>query len=393
MTEALVTPALMTWARERKALDFDALAPKISVRPESLKAWESGDQRPTFAQAQKFASTLKVPLGYLFLPSPPIQKLPITDFRTIADRPLKDPSPDLLDLMNSVLTKQQWFKEYRELEGVEPFQFVGRFAENSPVEAVARDIIQVIDVEGARRGSSYWEDFLRRLCRNAEGAGIMVMRSGIVGNNTHRPLDIEEFRGFAIVDPYAPLVFVNGRDFQGAQIFTLVHELAHIWTGQGGLSKPDYSLVHRDNELTVERLCNRIAAETLVPGQDFQPRWQEVKGGLDEKISQLTRHFRVSRMVILRQAFDHNCISWDVYREQFRILSLPASTARSSGKNDGNYQNSVAARNGIAFTETVIANVAGGMLLHREAAQLLDVKVKNLPTIAKRFLGDGATLG
>lgn len=392
MTEALVTPALLTWARQRRDLDLNALAPKLNVKPEAIDAWESGKRRPTFVQAQRLAQVLNVPLGYLFLPDPPAQDLPIPDFRTIGDQPIKAYSPDLLDLVNDLLAKQQWFREFRETEGVEPLRFVGQFTVNSSIDEVAHDIGQVIGVEKERQRATTWEDFLREIVRNADRVGIMVMRSGIVGNDTHRPLDIEEFRGFAISDDLAPLVFINGRDFKGAQIFTLVHELAHIWAGQGGISRPDYSLESYGQEHTVEHFCNRVAAETLVPGQDFTRHWQSLQGNVEEKVNRLARHYRVSSMVILRQAHDYDCISRPTYMSSYRRLVETAKGLGVSAESGGNFHYTLTARNGTAFPEAVIASVAGGTLLHREAARLLDVKVKTLPSIAKHLFGDVITI-
>ena len=232
--------------------------------------------------------------------------------------------------MSDVLGKQQWFREYRESEGIEELLFVGSFGPTDPVTEVAGNIREVIDVDGARQRASNWEGFMRELTRNAEQSGIMIMRSGVVGNNTHRPLDVEEFRGFSVSDHVAPLIFINGQDFRGAQIFTLetrtetpilpsrrflnvdyrcnrgfvkritytsmscktairlvgvarnqangfparllAHEMAHIWAGQGGLSNPDYGLRSEWEDSTVEQFCNRVAAETLVPGEDFRSR-------------------------------------------------------------------------------------------------------------------------
>ena len=234
----LVTPHLLTWARQRRGLEVEDLAKKLNVKPDAVNAWEAGApvRRPTFRQAQNFAQASYVPFGYLYLADPPVQELPLPDFRTIPGQPRREPSLDLLALMSDVLGKQQWFLEYRESEGIEELPFVGSFGPTDPVTEVAGNIREVIDVDGARQRASNWEGFMRELTRNAEQSGIMIMRSGVVGNNTHRPLDVEEFRGFSVSDHVAPLIFINGQDFRGAQIFTLAHEMAHIWAGQGGLS-------------------------------------------------------------------------------------------------------------------------------------------------------------
>ena len=134
MAEAFVTPHLWTWARQRRGLEVEDLAKKLNVKPDAINAWEAGERRPTFRQAQTFAQASYVPFGYLYLADPPVQELPLPDFRTIPGQPPREPSLDLLALMSDVLGKQQWFREYRESEGIEELPFVGSFGPTDPVE-------------------------------------------------------------------------------------------------------------------------------------------------------------------------------------------------------------------------------------------------------------------
>ena len=283
MSEALITPKVLSWARQRRDVHVGDLAAKLNVRPEAVSAWEAGKRKPTFRQAKRLAQALYVPFGYLYLSEPPAEELPLPDFRTVPGQAPLRPSPDLLDLLGDVLGKQQWLREYRESQGAEELSFVGCYTARDSAEDVADDIREVIEVDSARRRAPNWEGFMRELTRSAELAGIMVMRSGVVGNNNHRPLDYQEFRGFSVSDRVAPLVFVNGQDFKAAQIFTLAHEMAHIWTGQGGISNPDYELRSERQDGSLEQFCNRVAAEALVPGEDFQSRWIPDDTALDCK--------------------------------------------------------------------------------------------------------------
>ncbi len=393
MTEALVTPAVLTWARRRRGVEVAELAAKLSVKPEAVEAWEAGERSPTFRQAQRFAQALYVPFGYLYRSAPPLEKLPIGDFRTVPNEASREPSADLLDLLNDVLGKQQWFREYRESGGVGELPFVGRFKPTDAEETVARDVRDVIDVDGARHKALNWEGFMRVLTRNAERAGIMVMRSGVVGNNNRRPLDVYEFRGFSISDSVAPLVFINGRDFKGAQIFTLAHEMAHIWTGQGGVSNPDYALRSEQQDSSVERFCNRVAAEILVPSEDFRSRWEPDSARLQSNLDHLSSYYKVSPMVILRQAWDHDLLPIASYRDSYDRLVEQTDRVEPGGESGGNFHYTLTARNGAAFTEAVITSAAQGALLSREAADMLGVKVKTLPTIAEHFFGSPLTFG
>jgi Zn-dependent peptidase ImmA (M78 family)/transcriptional regulator with XRE-family HTH domain len=393
--KAAVTPNLLSWARRRRGVDASVLAKKLGVSPEAVAAWERGDQMPTFPQARRFARALYIPFGYLYLREPPVERVPLADFRT-ADPTRVETSPDLLDLLHDVLGKQQWLREYRESEGASGLRFVGRFATDSAT-AVAGDIRATLNVDGARRRAADGEGFLRNLVRNAEGAGISVMRSGVVGGNNYRSLSKDEFRGFSISDHVAPLVFINVHDFKGAQIFTLAHELAHIWTGKGGISNPDYGLQSELQEDSVERFCNSVAAETLVPSDDFRSRWISGSMSLEENLESLRKHYKVSSMVVLRQALDSGLIAVPEYRRRYAQLVMHAETAEAArkaareaaDKQDGNFYPTLVSRNGRAFTEAVVSSAAQGATLSSEAAHLLGVRVRSIPGIARYLAGSG----
>src|SRR5690606_16145742 len=147
------------------------------------------------------------------------------------------PSPDLLDTIYQCQDRQNWYRDYQRTNHEAPVDFVGTLTTATLVTEAAARIRETLGISIAQRQAiGTWEDALRHLIRQAEDAGVLVMISGIVGSNTHRTLDVNEFRGFALVDAMAPLVFVNGTDSKSAQMFTLVHELAHIWLGQSAVS-------------------------------------------------------------------------------------------------------------------------------------------------------------
>jgi len=201
----------------------------LHVAVEKLEAWEQGRERPTLRKAQDLARKFKIPFGYLYLSEPPEETLPIPDLRTKSGSPPRKPSPDFLDVAYDALRKQDWYRDYLKNEQAERVPFVGRFTRSSPTLAIAEDIRHTLHLDHAFRHSVIGrDDFFNQLTRRAERAGVVVLRTGIVGSNTTRPLDPAEFQGFAISDPMAPLVFVNTRDFKAAQVFTFVHELTHI---------------------------------------------------------------------------------------------------------------------------------------------------------------------
>ena len=215
MTRIAVSPDMLRWARDRARVDVLAL----SGRFPKLAAWEAGDRQPTLRQLEDYARATHAPIGYFFLPEPPVEAIPIPDFRTMADRVVNRPSANLLDTVYACQERQAWYRDFALVNGEPPLAFVGALERNLGVIEAAGQIRQTLgfDVD-ARRECPTWTDALRLFIEQAEQAGIMVMVSGVVLNNNYRHLDPQEFRGFALSDDRAPLVFINGADSKAAQM-------------------------------------------------------------------------------------------------------------------------------------------------------------------------------
>jgi Zn-dependent peptidase ImmA (M78 family)/DNA-binding XRE family transcriptional regulator len=383
--EALITPDVLRWARERSKLSTDDVAGRLGLKPDRVDAWERGEAKPTFKQAQNLANVLRIPFGYLFLQQPPAEQFALPDLRTLGNAELRRPSVDFNDLVNDIIRKHEWYRDYRQQEGAEPLGFVGAFTIEDDPNAVARNIADVLKIDEAMRAqASSWEDFLRMFIRQAEAAGILVMRSGIVGSNTHRALSIDEFRGFAIADRVAPLVFINGRDAKAAQIFTLAHEVAHLWIGTTGISNVELAHTQRQ-EARTERFCNAVAAEMLVPAESLSRHWNN-DVSIEMNVSQLVRRYRVSSLVLLRRAtevldVDHAEID-ALYRREFARFRQRETPGEEGG---GDFYVTLRSRNGWLFTRAVINAAFEGHTLYRDAARLLGVKVPLLRAVADKL--------
>lgn len=363
-----VAPQMLTWARARSGRGMEAFSAKFPKLPD----WETGELLPTFRQLEAYARATHTPIGFFFLPSPPVETLPIPDFRTIRDIQVLTPSPDLLDTIYICQHRQDWYREFAESEGAQPVSIVGSLT--SKVEPIAaasilRDILG-FDLEG-RRTYSNWTQALGGLIDRAENLGILVMISGIVGSNTHRVLNPEEFRGFALVDSLAPVIFVNGADTKAAQIFTLAHEIAHVALGQSAVSRPD--LERSDTGSGAEQWCNQVAAEILVPIASITGAFdQDVD--LSGELDRLARLYKVSTLVVLRRIFDSGQISYGIYRQAYpaefrRVMGLAERV--SSG---GNFYNTQPIRVSKRFARALIADTIDGRTQHRDAFRLLGFK-------------------
>ncbi len=373
-----VKPELVRWARERSGFDPGALARRFP----GLGAWERGEERPTLKQLESFAKATHTPVGYLFLQEPPIERVPIPDFRTVANARIARPSPDLLDTIYLCQQRQEWYRDFARSMGEEALPFVGSVRLGSGIEATAASMRHVLgfDVEERRRMPT-WTDALRCFIGQADVLGVLVMVSGVVGNNNRRNLDPEEFRGFALADDLAPLVFINGADTKAAQMFTLAHELAHIWLGRSALSDSGPASAPSHD---VEIWCNQVAAELLVPLAILRAEHRR-DAELRVEVDRLARRFKVSTLVILRRIHDAGGLTqeqlWQAYQEELeRLWSIP----RGSG---GDFYLTQAARVSKRFARALVVSTLEGQTLHRDAFRLLGFSKLSLGVGERRDRG------
>ena len=362
MMRVAIKPELFRWARIRADMQPDSLAQRFP----KYREWESGDVQPTLKQLEAFAKKTHAPIGYFFLSEPPNEPFPIPDFRTIGSSPIGRPNPDLLDTIYLCQQRQEWYRDFSRIEGEEPLPFVGSARLAEDVEVAAARIRNALEFDLKERATlGNWADALRRFISLADALGVLVMVNGVVGNNTHRKLDPHEFRGFALVDDLAPLVFINGADTKAAQMFTLAHELAHIWLGQTALSDSHPTSVPSHE---TESWCNRVAAELLVPlgvlREEYR-RGEEISAAL----ARLARQFKVSTLVILRRIYDIGGLSRDQLNQAYadelkRLQNIP----RGSG---GNFYATQGVRVGDRFARAVVTSTLEGQTLYRDAFRLL----------------------
>ena len=367
MNRVAVNPDILHWAGQRAGLDLGELLSKFP----KLQAWLHGDLAPTLKQLEAYAKTTHTPVGFFFLANPPEITLPIPDFRTMGGDTRPIPSPDLLDTIYLCQQRQDWYRDYARLCGEDPITWIGQGTVDADIATTAATLRNLIGLDLLQRqGVPTWTEALRQLISMLEDAGVLVMISGIVGSNSHRKLSPEEFRGFALVDSLAPVIFVNGADSKSAQMFTLIHELAHLWIGESGVSD---SQVAQWPEIQVERWCNAVAAEMLVPLDDIRACYRPEEL-LPDAMQRLARHFKVSTLVVLRRIYDLGVIDrgtlWQTYREE--LERLRQLDTRGSG--GGDFYRTLGARTSKRLVKAVIGSTLEGQTLFRDAFRLLGIK-------------------
>lgn len=379
MAAAHINPSMLRWAMARLGVTEADLARALKKPLDTIAAWLAGERFPTFKQAQKLAKRLRIPFGYLFLGEPPPDELLLPDFRRVHTSGRPGASVDMRDVISDVLRKQDWYRDYRADRDEEPLAFVGAFARGDPVADVVADITARLSFEAEVRPQSQPSQFLRAFVRRVEALGILVMRNGIVRQATNRALDVNEFRGFSIADPMVPVIFVNNADSNAAQVFTLAHELAHIWIGQGGISDADPT-IEAEAPDDIEEYCNEVAAELLLPWSSLEERWSRRPGTVEQWIVDVSRDFHVSTVMVARQLWEHGAIGRE---EFFRLYDVErANWLRPGGRlSGGNYYLTAPIRNSRLLTEAVLDSVSASETSIRDASRLLGVKPANLPKL------------
>ncbi len=363
-----VNPNLFIWAQERAVragLDEEKL---FRAFPE-LNEWREGAADPTLRQLESFAEKTYVPLGQFFLQEPPQEELPIDDFRTLSDLPVVDPNPNLLETIYQCQYRQDWYRNYLQQQGADAVDFVGCVSLQSDTVDVAHQIRQRIQLNPTdHRRLKTRAEALRSLAEKIEDQGILVMMSGVVGNNSSRRLDCGEFRGFALHDSLAPVIFVNSKDSEAAQIFTLAHELAHIWLGKSGVSNILPDDIRQGSE--VERWCNRVAAETLVPQKDIKQDYQ-ADNPLPQEMQRLARLYKVSTLAILRRIYDIQGINretyWQSYHKEKQRLEAVKPKATQKPGGGGDFYRTLGIRVSKRFIRALVPHTLGGQTLFRDA--------------------------
>lgn len=377
---ANITPIVLKWARESAKMSEDVAASKVSVEIEKLQEWENGLSQPTIKQAQNLAKAYKRPFALFFLPEPPTDFQPLQDFRNRNAKPLGTAS---IFIIRELQQKQEWMREFFHENKEENLPFVGKFStENDPTK-VAKDILQTLQIDP----NNYRTDNpLREWIAKSEASGIFVSRTSFI--HSRMTLDSEEMQGFAIADEYAPFVFINSEDWDSSQLFTLVHELAHIWIAASGISNEIIPQSVSSN-LTepIEIFCNEVSASALMPLSVMNKMDTSIFSS-HERIFRTAKTLGVSSLAFLFRAYKLRMISLDQYRslkresdKEFALFvqreAAKKEAAQKKSKGGPSPLLLLANRNGKLFTQAVMDAFRGGLIQPTHASNLLNTQVTN----------------
>ena len=344
--------------------DIEEKFPKINE-------WIEGDLAPTMKQIESLANYLKVPFGYMFLAAPPKENVMQVEFRSI-DNKLPDISKNLKDTLMEMDRDQSWMSDFRQEAGWEKLDIISNFEtevnDQDHFNEVAKVAKKLLDLEEDWyiQCTSYEKayNFLRE---KLEDAGILVMQNGTVGFDTHRVLDINEFRAFMLYDDYAPLIFINGTDYVAGKIFSLIHEYVHI------LYHQDDIILENPLEDTKanERKINQIAAEILMPENIVRKKWDELQDKDDlARVDNISKSLKVSNYALAIKLSELGLL-------QDNIIRIIAGRSKTSKKktSGGDFYKTYYSKMSSSFLRSVVSQTESGNLSYTYAFKLLgDIK-------------------
>lgn len=377
-----IQPEIISWALSQT--QEEKLGDKLMNH---ITQWLNGTKTPTFNQIEEFSKKSNIPLGYFFLQTPPKEQIELLEYRTVDSIQLVNPSRNLIDTIHEMESIQGWMKDYRQELGFDVLPVVGSMKAAKETDVIVDRIRKDLELEDtwyekckdSREAFSY-------IRRQLEECGVVVMMNGVVGNNTHRALDVNEFRAFAMVDEWAPLIFINTVDSNGAKLFSLLHEVAHIWIGEDDLFND------RRNRLegvsAAEVMCNAVAGELIVPKSVFLNKWNDSDIDVYATITELAKFFRCGEIVIARRAMDCKKIKQDVYNTVVQTaIDNYNQIKENKEKAGGNYYNTKVSRLDGCFVRALCESINMGRTSYTEAYRLTNTSRKTFSNVVQHFGG------
>lgn len=386
-TKVSVSKEILNWIVAQ--IQIDELPNQIV---EYLNLWISEIKSPTFNQIEKVSKATSIPLGYFFLQTPPVEDLSLVEYRTIDSIELHNPSRNLIDTMHNMDQVQEWMRNHLISEGASPLQFVGCMKSEENYDIFSQKVRDLLGIQLEwQKSVQSAEDAFKIIREQISNIGVVVMMSGIVENNTHRPLSTEEFRAFSIVDDYAPLIFINSNDSVNGKLFSLLHEFAHICIGENSLFNDRYNTGKQIKGN--ETICNAVAAEILVPQKLFIKEWSSAikEETAESAIETLARRFKSGITVIARKAYDNNFIDRNLYykiaQRAVQMYKESRKKKKEQGKTGGDFYRTAASRTDRRFFKMLLGSVQEGATLYSDAFRLTNTNRSTFANLADNIGG------
>lgn len=377
-----VRPEVMRWARQSIGLSVSDVALRLKRPVEEVEAWEADGPYPSYPQLEKLAYQIyKRPLAVFFLPAPPEEISPVREFRTL---PTDDLQTLAADTHLHIRRAHAFQLALRELFGDRnPSEHciwqalpISRTRSVEDQAAAVRNFLGITLDEQIRWKND--EYALKKWRKAIEDKGVFIFKESF---------EQKDISGFCLVDSQFPVIYLNNSTTKTRQTFSLLHELAHLLLSVNGLSKFDQRYVDRlpDQEKQIERFCNAIAAEILIPSPDFQMQAKQLPADIErateQQFSELAVRYGVSREAVLRRFLDQDRVTATFYEQKAKAW---AAQQKTGGK--GNWYASQNVYLSDRFAREVVSRHYKNQLSVEQAADMLGIKPKNFAGLEQRIL-------
>jgi Zn-dependent peptidase ImmA (M78 family) len=397
-----VNPGVLIWARETAGFTLQDAANKLfadgvrATADDKLEALENGAKEPSRAQLNSFAKLYKRPLLAFYMEEPPRTGRRGQDFRQSPDSRTKRENAMLDALLRDVKARQEIVREILiDDEDFRAYEFVGSVTLKTSVEITVKSISVALGFDytdvSLRRGDH--DKFFKQLRMEVEDIGVFVLLLSDLGSH-HSTIPSSVFRGFAIADDVAPFVVINAKEAKPSRSFTLMHELAHIWLGTTGVSGHASTETPKNQTAKIERYCNDVAGEFLLPSAHFRQGMPEFHPN-DSKtaeavVDSIAYKWSVSGPMVAYQLYRTGDLSGDAYGRLRGVYAARWQAALKHQKekmkdSDGPNPHVVKSHNlGNALLEVVYRTVRDNALTYTKAANLLGAKPSAVEPLLRR---------
>jgi len=382
---AYINPEVLKWARESAHMSVEEVARRLKVKPEKIRMWESGEAYPTIRQMETCTTLFRRPLAVFFLPEPP------KDFHTLRDFRKRDNqapySRALTFIIRDILQRQEWMRDFLQEQNEPELDFIGKYTIDDDPKMIAWDIRETLGVRDIPAGKNPLNFWIEKI----ENKGIFVSLTGNV--HSHLPVNPDEVKGFSASDKYAPFIFVNSKDSKNSQLFTLVHELAHLWLDVSGVSAFDIVdfRMEKDKFDPVEIHCNAITAEVLMPEDMIKSFFQNQDININI-INKIAEQLHVSSYAMIVRLLNLKMMSEKAFYEYKALFSLQyreylIQQAKKEKREGGpDYYMLQVRKNSRLFSRVIYFLYKGGKISGVEAGNLLDIRLNNFNKMEKYIL-------
>lgn len=383
---AYINKDMLVWARGETPFTTtsDVEAQQKGIKAEKLELWENGEELPSITEAKKLASLYKVPFASFYLSAPP-EKAPknYADRRTYGGTVYRGTSYSLWKEIERITQNRKIMLDFS--DGQMKYDEIPSFDATVSINDMARSIREFLGIKPPYRTKLLYKNNAFNYFR-----GIFEDKGIIVAQITEVPL--EEMKGLSIYYDRYPIIAVNNKDYKRAKVFSLFHELAHIIRRSSSLCMIDFDERNDDEE----KLCDKIAAEILMPDTSFKGVAEELKdeysGWSTQCLQTIGDRFAVSSSAVVRRLYELNMISYPEYQKLYKKLSdefEAKKLAEDMAQDDDiriKYYIKYLSKEGYLFPRIVVSAYYRGDLSYGELCQTLNMKSKHINSIEQAVM-------